>query len=228
MSEYAFKGEAPGYNGNAMAHHVIAQATPPANNGIRTIANPGPVGLFGFACTTLLLSFINVKTHGVTHPNIVLGMALFFGGGVQLLAGMWEFVCGNTFGATAFSGYGAFWLSYAVIFIPSFNIAGAYTDDVELGHAVGLYLATWFIFTFIHTLAALSSSIALLSLFISLSTTFFLLTIGQFVTTTVVATAGGWFGILTAIIAYYCAASQLLTASHAPITLPLGDLSKKY
>jgi len=221
-----YKGEAQGFNANA-AHQAIAQAGGLHNHGIRIIANPGPAGLFGFASTTLLLSFVNVQTRGVTVPNIVLGMALSFGGLVQLLAGMWEFACGNTFGATAFSGYGAFWISYACIFIPAFNIAGAYTDPSELNHAVGLYLSTWFIFTVIHTIAALRSNVGLFSLFFFLSMTFLLLTISNFVANTHIATAGGAFGILTAFIAYYCGASQLLTPQQSYVNLPLIDLPKR-
>ena len=70
-------------------------------------------GLISFASTTLLLSFVNVKTRGVTEPNIAVGMALAVGGLCQFLAGMWEFAAGNTFGATAFSSYGGFWFSFA-------------------------------------------------------------------------------------------------------------------
>src|SRR5271154_3334666 len=69
-------------------------------------------------------------------------LAFFYGGFAQFMAGMWEFVCGNTFGALAFSSYGSFWISFATIFVPAFNVAGAYTDPAEFANAVGLYLTS--------------------------------------------------------------------------------------
>ena len=189
-------------------------------------------GLFSFASTTFILSLINVQARGVATPNVVVGMAIFTGGLVQLLAGMWEFPRGNVFGATgkchvhlsrsllfhfrngqsslfglcvvrpvsappylprkwssfsliswpwssgdrsveslnklffpagsfcltyvltrpfaAFSSYGAFWMSYATILIPSSGIVEAYANApaAELHNALGIYLITWFMFTF--------------------------------------------------------------------------------
>jgi succinate-acetate transporter protein len=103
-----------------------------------------------FAGTTFVLSLINLQTAKVATPNIVVGMAVFVGGLVQLLAGMWEFAAGNTFGATAFSGYGAFWLSYALILIPGTGILTSYGDNAdELAKAISFFLFSWFIFTFL-------------------------------------------------------------------------------
>ena len=93
---------------------------------------------------------MNVSTAGVTQPNAAVGMAYGVGGLCQLLAGMWEFAAGNTFGATAFSSYGGFWISFGVLLTPTFGITGpggALADD--LSAALALYLSTWFIFTFI-------------------------------------------------------------------------------
>lgn len=66
----------------------------------------------------------NVQARGITHPNVILGMALGYGGLVQLIAGIEEWACGNTFGATAFSSYGGFWLSFATLYIPQFAVVG--------------------------------------------------------------------------------------------------------
>lgn len=82
----------------------------------RKFANPAPLGLLGFGATTFILSMYNVQARGITTPNVVLGMALGYGGLVQLLAGMWEFAAGNTFGATAFSSYGGFWFSFGALY----------------------------------------------------------------------------------------------------------------
>jgi len=72
----------------------------------RKFGNPGPLGLFSFASTTLILSLFNVNARHIATPNLIVSMAIGVGGLVQLLAGMWEFAAGNTFGATAFSSYG--------------------------------------------------------------------------------------------------------------------------
>jgi len=205
---------------------ALLQAVAPTQ--FRKIANPAPLGLFSFASTTLILSLVNVQTDGVAVPNIVIGMAIFVGGLAQLLAGMWEFATGNTFGATAFSSYGGFWLAYATIFIPGSGILDAYTAKPEtaaqLGNAVGFFLAVWFIFTFIMFLGTLRSTIALASLFFFLDITFFFLMLGQFVTNTTIPKVGGGFGILTAFIAYYCGAANLITVETNGWTLPLGNL----
>jgi uncharacterized protein len=130
--------------------------SPPTSGRFRKFANPAPLGLCGFALTTFVLSLINVHARHVTIPNIVIGLgnltlisweltkALAYGGLAQFMAGMWEFTTGNTFGAVAFTSYGAFWISFAVIFIPSFNIVAPYlasgVDPAELSAVLGHYL----------------------------------------------------------------------------------------
>lgn len=191
------------------------------------IANPGPLGLSAFALTTFVLSIHNAGASTIVAPNIVVGLALFYGGLVQLLAGMWEFATGNTFGATAFSSYGGFWLSFGVIFIPSFNIVAAYNGDaVALDHAVGIYLIAWTIFTFLLFLATFRSTGGLCALFFFLTMTFLLLALGKFTNETV-GKAGGVFGIITAFIAWYNALAGLLTPETSYFTLPTGDLRRK-
>src|SRR5438552_17379536 len=99
-------------------------------------ADPGPLGLAGFAMTTFVLSMFNAKLVSRGGEPVVLGLALAYGGIAQLLAGMWEFRTGNTFGAVAFSSYGAFWISFWVLvtfLVP--KIPTAHADD-----AIGLYL----------------------------------------------------------------------------------------
>lgn len=83
---------------------------PAPHTPVRKLANPAPLGLCGFAATTFLLSLVNVGTRGLAEANVVVGMAYGYGGLTQLLAGMWEMAVGNTFGATALSSYGAFWI----------------------------------------------------------------------------------------------------------------------
>ena len=79
------------------------------------IADPGPLGLAAFALTTFVLSMFNADLMGKGGEPVVFGLAFAYGGLAQLLAGMWEFRTGNTFGAVAFTSYGAFWLSFFVL-----------------------------------------------------------------------------------------------------------------
>ncbi|WWC64137.1 uncharacterized protein I303_106745 [Kwoniella dejecticola CBS 10117] len=193
----------------------------------RKFANPAPLGLLAFAGTTLLLSFFNVSTRGVTVPNVILGMALGYGGLVQLIAGVEEWACGNTFGATAFASYGGFWLSFAVLYIPQFEVTAAYTDETMLASALGLYLACWGVITFLFLIACLRSSVALVGVFFFLDITFWLLAAGEFTGSATTHKAGGAFGIITAFVAMYTATAGLLTKESSYFLLPVGDLSRK-
>ncbi|CAL1697194.1 unnamed protein product [Somion occarium] len=205
-------------------------ATPPrqALGGARApkrLANPGPLGLWSFASTTLILSLFNLQARGINTPNIVVGMALFCGGLAQFLAGMWEFPAGNTF---AFTSYGAFWMSFATIYIPNSGILAAYEGSpTELASAVGIYLMAWFTVTFLLFIAALRRSVGLCFLFGFLTITFMLLGIGEFQASVATTKAGGAMGIATALIAYYCGMAQLLTREDSWFTLPLGEIPKR-
>jgi uncharacterized protein len=130
------------------------QAQPSA--GSLSIADPVPVGIAGFAMTTFILSCINAGFFGGTAATpMVLGLAIFYGGLVQLLAGMWAFRRGETFVAVAFCSYGGgFWLSY---FFLTYYIA-PHLSHAAAGNAIGLYLIGWAIFTFYMTIAALKTS----------------------------------------------------------------------
>merc|ERR1712230_152658 len=147
----------------------------------RKFANPAPLGLSAFALTTFVLSLINLGTRGISGPSIVIGPAFGYGGLVQLLAGMWEMAIGNTFGATALSSFGGFWIGTAIILTPGgFEIASAYSgngfDDV-----FGFYLMGWFIFTFLLLICTLRSTVAFFLLFFTLDMAFLLLGIGYLV-----------------------------------------------
>ncbi|KAL8284023.1 hypothetical protein RQP46_005136 [Phenoliferia psychrophenolica] len=165
---------------------------------------------------------------GVHTPHVVLGMALFYGGFIQLLAGMWEMASGNTFAATAFSSYGGFWLSYAMLIAPWSGVAAAYTDPAEMRHAIGFFLIGWLIFSFIMLVASLRSSVALSSIFFWLVITLALLAAAEFVPSMpAIHTAGGVFGLITTFNAWYVAAAGLLTPETSYFTLPVGDLARR-
>jgi len=187
------------------------------------IANPGPLGLFSFASTTFILSLYNLQTRDITHPNVVVGMAIFCGGLAQLLAGMWEFPKGNAFGATAFTSYGAFWMSYATILLPGSGVLAAFTDPTELSSALGIYLMAWFMVTFLLLIVSLRKNVGLVVLFSCLTITFLLLAIGIFTTSLAVTKSGGALGVVTAFVAYDVGLAELLSADN--VHLPLGKLN---
>jgi hypothetical protein len=165
----------------------------------------------------------NLQTRNITHPNVVVGMAIFAGGLAQLLAGMWEFPKGNVFGATAFTSYGAFWMSYATILIPGSGTIAAYASDPELESALGIYLITWFMVTFFLLIAAFKKHAAMVALFALLSLTFILLAANKFTGAVALGKAGGGVGVATAFVAYYIGLSDLLAADG--INLPVGRLN---
>jgi succinate-acetate transporter protein len=183
-------------------------------------ANPAPLGLMGFGLTTLVLSFVNANVVGggaATYP-IVLGMAIAFGGAAQLLAGMWEFRTGNTFGAVAFTSFGAFWISF--FFLVSFNVAQL--PAKEIGPALGLYLWMWGIFTGLLFLCTFASPRALQLLFLLLTVTFILLGIGNSGASSSMVHAGGYVGIATGAVALYIATADIMQAVYKRSVLPVG------
>ncbi|HVB21187.1 MAG TPA: acetate uptake transporter [Ktedonobacteraceae bacterium] len=187
-------------------------------------ANPAPLGLCGFALTTFVLSSINAGWFPAGATTIIIGLALFYGGIAQLLAGMWEFKAGNTFGATAFTSYGAFWLSLGVVFVPGSGILAGMPASA-LPQALGLFLLAWTIFTGLMFLGTFKSNIALIAVFGFLFVTFLLLTIGELGPSTGAHQWGGYFGVITAILAWYTALSGILTSTKSPFQLPVFPLS---
>ncbi|KAI3402766.2 hypothetical protein KGF56_004440 [Candida oxycetoniae] len=171
-------------------------------------ANPGPMGLCAFGITSLTLCCFHAGIGGVEIPNAVLGLAYFYGGIVQLLAGLWEFFVGNTFGCTALTSFGTFWLSWAAISTPAFGIKEAYAADPEqLRTATALFLTGWAIFSFMLTTLTFKSSIAFTSLFAFLTLTFILLAAHDFTGISEVGVAAGIIGIITSFLALYNAFS---------------------
>lgn len=182
-----------------------------------TVADPAPLGLAGFALTTLLLSFVNANIIAEKEAiTFVLGAAAFYGGLAQLLAGMWEFRRGNTFGATAFGSFGAFWLTYWLIVT---HLAG--TDVHQM---LGLFLLTWCLFTAYMTVAALKTSLAVLAVFAFLTLTFLFLGIGALQNSVpapdTMTKVGGGLGIATAVLAFYASAATVINTTHRRDWLP--------
>jgi|tagenome__1003787_1003787.scaffolds.fasta_scaffold20780482_2 succinate-acetate transporter protein len=186
-------------------------------------ADPGPLGLAAFALTTFVLSFFNSGLMGEGGIPIVLGLALAYGGLAQLLAGMWEFRTGNTFGATAFTSFGAFWLSFWAF---EQFFAKDITNKTQLSHSLGLYLIAWGIFTTYMFVASMRVSVAIMAVFALLAATFLLLGIGNAAENTSVVHAGGYVGIATAIVAWYASFAAVTNSTFGRIILPVRDLKR--
>lgn len=179
------------------------------------VANSSPLGLSAFALTTFVLSCSNagflVQSGAATH--VAIGLAFFYGGLVQLLAGLWAFRTGNTFSGTAFSSYGGFWLSFGFLFT---TITGPFSAA-----ALGVYLLGWAFFTLLLFVASLRIDFAHIALFGLLFLTFLALALGSLGAGAAFGTLGGWLGILTALVAWYIALSGLLHATSASFSLPV-------
>jgi len=203
--------------------HAPAQYTPRPSN----IANPEPLGLFCFGSSAFILGLFNLQTRGVTHPNVLVGMALCCGGLAQFLAGMWEFARGETFGGTVFTSYAAFWLSYAAILLPGTGIGAAYVNKRELQQAIGIFLICWGLVSCFLLIAALRRSIALISLFGFVIVTIACLVAGEFLANENATKAGGGIGMGIALNAWYLALSHLLDSEPNPIIrLPRGIIRR--
>jgi succinate-acetate transporter protein len=188
-------------------------------------ADPAPLGLAGFALTTFLLSGHNAS---FIPDAIWIGPALFYGGIVQLLAGMWEFRNRNVFGATAFSTYGGFWLglgSVVVLADVSKNFAAALAG-ANLTNALAWFLLAFAIFNTYMLLWSARVSAAVFGVFLTLEITEIVLVIGFFNLSHGGSTwwlhAGGWCGVVTAAVAWYTSAAGVVNGMAPGVVLPVG------
>lgn len=184
------------------------------------LADPLPLGIGAFALTTLVLSVVNAGLVPESVEPVVFGLALAYGGIAQFAAGMWEFAKGNTFGATAFSSYGAFWLSFWWL-TGHTDLSGA-GADADTG--IGLYLIAWGIFTLYMTVAAMRVNVIVLTVFVLLTITFFLLGIGDLTGASAWTHTGGYFGIATAAAAWYASFAGVTAFTFKRQVLPIGPL----
>jgi uncharacterized protein len=202
-----------------MSETTAEQPAPPAP--ASSIADPAPLGLAGFAMTTMALSLWNANIYPAA-VSAALALALAYGGGAQLLAGMWEFKRGNTFAATAFSSYGAFWIAFwylATHILPSAKIT-------DIPAIVGTFLVGWTLFTFYMMIAALRVSGAVLLVFALLTIAFVLLTIGNYRTNSTFIHWGGYVGLATAAAAWYASFAGVTNSTFGKAIIPVWPLAK--
>ena len=204
-----------------LSQEPTTRAAPPPPP-VVTIADPAPLGLAAFALTTFVLSTFNAGLVDAKGEPIVLGLALAYGGVAQLLAGMWEFAKGNTFGATAFSSYGAFWISfwaYVAFFAEKI-------PEANRGSAVGLYLIAWGIFTTYMWVASFRTTAAVSLVFLLLAITFFVLGIGDAGGNDTISKLGGWLGLATAVAAWYASFAGVTNFTFGRELLPVRPLQR--
>ena len=200
---------------------TTARSTADVDVTARSIADPAPLGLAGFALTTFVLSMFNAGLVAQEGEPVVFGLALAYGGLAQFLAGMWEFRKGNTFGATAFSSYGAFWLSFwAYVTFFATRI-----PEGNRGSAVGLYLIAWGIFTFYMWIASFRTNTAVMIVFLLLWITFVLLGIGDAAGNDSISKFGGWVGLATALAAFYASFAGVTNFTFGREVVPVRPLT---
>jgi succinate-acetate transporter protein len=191
------------------------------------VADPAPLGLAAFALTTFMLSGHNASF----IPDVLwIGLALFYGGLAQLLAGMWEFRNRNVFGATAFSTYGGFWLSLGVFvtLLGTTSIASTLKlAPTDIDNGLAWFLLSFAIFNTYMMLWALRVNVAVFAVFLTLEITEILLTIGFFRvahgSSPWMLHAGGWAGIVTAGVAWYTSAAGVVNGMSPAAVLPVGQ-----
>jgi len=183
------------------------------------LANVGALGLGGFALSTFILNIVNAGWVDAAAIGIVMPVAMLYGGLAQFMAGMWDVRRGDTFGATCFSSFGAFWMGLAIFFFMRLAGVGAFVDVPPAG--IAIVLVAWGIFTAYATVASFKLPWAVTWVFITLTILFILLAIGQFVP--LVHTIAGYEGILCSLIAWYAAAGILINTTHGRTILPLGE-----
>lgn len=213
----------PGAGGVGAREADVAPAPDPTGGraaGYWAPADPGPLGLAGFAGTTFVLSLMNANLVSPKGIGAVLALAIAYGGIAQLLAGMWEFRTGNTFGAVAFSSFGAFWISF-------FFLVHITAKDGLTPHALSLYLWMWAIFTAYMFLASLRTTGAVALVFLLLTITFVLLAIGDMGGGhTSITHAGGYVGIATAAVAWYASFAAVINSTFGRVIAPVWPLRR--
>ncbi len=179
-------------------------------------ANPAPLGLLAFGMTTVLLNIHNAGFYEL--GSMILAMGIFYGGIAQVIAGVMEWKKGNTFGTTAFTSYGLFWLSLvALLVMPKIG----WWDKAPGSNEIATFLLIWGIFTFVMFIATLKLSRSLQVIFGTLSLLFFLLAIGDYTGSKMLKTIAGYEGIICGASAIYTGLAQVINEVYKRPLLPL-------
>jgi len=181
------------------------------------LANPAPLGLMGFGMTTVLLNIHNAAPETYALGSMVMAMGIFYGGLAQIFAGMLEYRKGNTFGVTAFSSYGLFWLSLVALLVLPDVIDGVASTGASF---MGWYFFMWGLFTMLMFIATLKLNTGLQFVFATLFILFYLLALRDWG-----YVSGGWIGvegIICGLSAIYVAMAEVINEAFGKTVLPLG------
>jgi uncharacterized protein len=187
------------------------------------VADPAPLGLAAFALTTFLLSAFNAGWMTKSSGLAWVGYAFAYGGLVQLLAGMWEFRNRNVFGATAFSTYGGFWIGLGLYFqLYGAKLATHPLTASLFDRDVAWILLAFAIFNTYMMLWSMAVTKAVFAVFLTLEITEILLFAGNFALNTNIVKAGGYVGVLTALVAWYTSSAGVFNGMRGRAVVPVG------
>ncbi|HEY2728254.1 MAG TPA: acetate uptake transporter [Parafilimonas sp.] len=179
--------------------------------------NPAPLGLLGFGMTTILLNIHNAGIYEM--DSMILSMGIFMGGIAQIFAGIQEWKKNNTFGATAFTAYGSFWLSFvALVLIPNTSFGTALKSSET---AIAWYLLLWGVFTFFMFIGTLKLNRLTQGIFLTLTILFVLLAASSFSDDKSLHKIAGYDGILCGALAFYGSVAQVINEVHGKKVFPL-------
>ena len=198
----------------------ISWASPPKANA--TAKTTGRVPMLT-RLALIMLSIVNADWIAKGVEPVVFGVALMFGGITQLIAGIIQLRTGNTFAGVLFAGFGAFWMSLFA------NVQWFLKEAPasQVGHAQGLFLYAFGIFTVVMLAASLRTSVAVVTTLLLLGVTFFVLGAGNYSASSGLIKTGGWIGLAVAAGAFYLALAEVCEASYGHAILPLGSLARK-
>jgi uncharacterized protein len=175
-------------------------------------ANPGALGLGAFGFTTLLLQLHNL---GLISNVMPLAYGFFWGGLAQVIAGIIDARRGDTFGLTAFTSYGVFWIGLAFSFVLQW--AGLATvANVDYAWV----MIMWGIFTGFMSVGTFKMTVVHAIVFVSLTVLFFLLAAVFFGVLS--AKIAGAEGLIVGLSAVYGSAAVVLNNKYGREVLPMG------
>jgi hypothetical protein len=186
------------------------------------LADPGAWAVTAFATTSFMLGMYNANLINAKGGAIVIPVALFFGGFIQIVVAILEIVRGNLFGAVVFGTYGPFWVIFGVL--QTLYLTAIPAD--ALNSALALFLAMFAVLTFYFVIASLRTDIVLVAVLALIFVGLVLLSVGAGAGVSEATKAGGWVTLAFAVLAWYHAAGDVIASTFGRVVLPMGSLRK--
>lgn len=202
-----------------IAPKTAALATPRSRilNFELQIADPDPMGVFGFAFATFLA---NLSVIGVYSFNgMWLSTMVFLGGLAELIAGVQDYKRNNLFGATVFGFFGVAWMGNGIVaWLVNLKIVPQ-TDPVSQGW----YLLFWAVFVAAMTGVSLKLNKVLTAILVFVTLLELLQAIGSFTGVKFFTLAGAVCGMISAVLGLYSATAGLWNPTFGRTVLPIGE-----